>query len=77
MATFDFARLDPTKYTVDDPLDACSFQNMVRDFMDVVRTNANSLSGHEQHIGRFVNMVKYDKQWALAFAVVPEFRLPQ
>ena len=77
MAAFDTERLNPAGYDLDEPLSAINFQAMVRDFMNVVRTNENFLLGKQNEISRFCFLVMNQQAWPLAFNVVPEFQLPQ
>lgn len=77
MASFDFARLDPSLYTVSDVNCALDFQIMVQEFMLVVKTNPDFFEKHEKEIKDFCALLEHDDMWQVANAVIPEFRLRQ
>ena len=77
MAAFDTNRLNPAGYDLGEPLSAINFQAMVKDFMNVVRTNEDFFLGRQNEISRFCSLVMNEQAWPLAFNVVPEFQLPQ
>jgi hypothetical protein len=76
MAAFDPARLQPSKYNLNDPIDAAKFQRMVSDFMDLVREDDSEVSGRKE-LAAFRDMVMDEQGWHLAVMVVPEFQRPQ
>jgi hypothetical protein len=80
MATFDIARLDmdgPSRYYFKNPTHTVSFQQMVEDFMHVVRVNPGFFLDKLKAFKRFMSLINRDEAWPLCALVVPEFRIPQ
>ncbi|KAK5198018.1 hypothetical protein LTR99_009435 [Exophiala xenobiotica] len=76
-APFDFAKLNPALYVLDDAASAMDFQIMVEEFMEAVKTTPEALEDHEQACKTFCEMLAEDPAWQLAANVVPEFRYSQ
>lgn len=77
MATFDFSRLDVTQYDIKDADHAKRYEQMLRDFMHVVKTNPSCFADHIQDVDKFIDAIRAPEAWHLACTVLPELRHDQ
>jgi hypothetical protein len=74
---FDFDRLDPSRYQLDDPIHCLRLQNMMKDFLHIVRNNPGALANKLEELNQFCSIISDDRAWCLAVVVVPELRRDQ
>ncbi|EXJ53652.1 uncharacterized protein A1O5_13104 [Cladophialophora psammophila CBS 110553] len=78
MASFDLTRVQPGQYHLYDAASALSFQAMVEDLLNVVRTNEADFDNRDTDLALFFKILLGSQEaWQLATHVVPEFRYPQ
>ena len=75
MASQDFAKkLVKSNYDLNNPLDTARFQQVVSEFMKLVRADSLGDPNGEELIDKFCKLVDDKQVWHLAQMVVPEFR---
>ncbi|KIW15252.1 hypothetical protein PV08_05297 [Exophiala spinifera] len=77
MATFDFGRLDSSRYCINDPRGVRDFQVMVEDFINIAKVNPDVFNDKIGEIKEFCLIITDGDAWPLAQLVVPEFRVSQ